>query len=71
MFVEIGGVVLDGLVLEVVDGDDGHLRAGFLFELGAEFFQRVFGRGIQRAREIGYVAGGRDLGDVLCAGDGP
>ena len=70
MFVEIGGVVFDGLVLEVVNGNDGHLCTGFLFELGAELFERVFGPGTQRAGEIGYVAGGRDLGNVLCAGDG-
>jgi hypothetical protein len=65
---EIDGVIFDWTIVERFDGDDGHLRAGFLFELGAECFQVLLGGWRNDSGEIGDVACGRNSVDVVAEG---
>ncbi len=48
--------------------DDGHLRAGFLFQFGAQRFEFCFGVSVERASQVGYVADWLDFGNVFRAG---
>ena len=65
MFEKIDGVIFQRAAVEGFDGDDGHLRAGFLFEFGAERFEALFGRLRNDSGEIGDVSGGRNFVDVV------
>jgi len=58
VFEKIDGVIFHRAVVEGFDGDDGHLRAGFLFEFGAERFEALFGRLRNDSGEIADVSGG-------------
>lgn len=62
---EFVAVLLDGFAFERADGDDGHLRAGFLLELGTETFEAGGGRRSDDVGEIGDVAGGTDVLDFF------
>lgn len=70
MFEEINSVIFDGAIVKRSNGDDGELRAGFLFELPAERFNALLGVLRDNAGEIGDVADGRNVVDVVseCGG---
>ena len=57
--------MIDVFALEGADGDDGHLRAGFLLHLGAESFEAGGGGGSNDVGEIGDVGGGVDVLDFF------
>ena len=65
MLEQVDRVVFDGAIVQRFDGDDGHLRAGFLFEFCAESFQTLLGGLRNNAGEIGDVAGRRNLGNII------
>jgi len=58
-------VLCGGFAFERMHGDDGHLRAGFLFEFGAKIFKAGVGVRREHGGEIGNVAGGVNGFDVL------
>jgi hypothetical protein len=53
--VELIGEILDGLIVECLDGYHGDLRAGLLLHFEAQIAQPVAGIRIQDVREIAYV----------------
>lgn len=63
---EIVAVLFDGFAFERADRDDGHLRAGFLFELGAEIFKAGLGVRADYTGQVGNVAGGMDVFELFC-----
>lgn len=65
MLEEIDCEIFHRAVVERFDGDNGHLRGGFLFELGAERFEALFGSLRNDSGEIGDVSGGRNFVDVV------
>jgi len=73
MFEKIDGVIFHRAIIERFDGDNGHLRAGLLFEFGAECFEALNGGLRNDSGEIGDIGGGRNLADVVaesgCSGE--
>ena len=61
LFEELVAVLLDSFPFERAHRDDGHLRAGFLFELGAEIFEAGLGVRANYTGQVGNVAGGMDI----------
>lgn len=61
--------LLDGLSFEGADGNDCHLRAGFLLELGAEIFEARRGGRSDDVGEIGDVTGGMNVLDLFGRGN--
>lgn len=69
MFEKIDAIIFDRAIVERFYGDDGHLRAGFLFKFGAERFEALI-RGLRNnSGEIGDVSGGRNFVDVVAESD--
>ena len=65
MFEEVDCVIFDGTIVERAHGDDGELRAGFLFKFGAKRLEPLASTGRDYAGEIGDVAGRDDSLDVV------
>lgn len=68
MLEEVDGVVFDGAIVERANCHDGELRAGFLIELGAEGFEALASGGGNDSGEIGDVAFGNDLRNIIGGG---
>ena len=56
LLIKIGGVVLDALVTNGMDGHDRNLRARFLFDLGAQRFELRFCARSDYSSKIGDVS---------------
>ena len=65
MFEEVDCVIFDGAIVERAHGDDGELRASFLFKFGAKSLEPLAGTGRDYAGKIGDVAGRDDSLDVV------
>lgn len=65
LFVEFVAILFGGFAFKGAHCHDGHLGAGFLFELEAETFEAGFAIGVDNAGKIGDVAGGVDVLDVV------
>jgi hypothetical protein len=61
MLKKIDGIIFDWPTVQRLDSDDGELRTGFLVEFGAERFQTLLCILRNDARQIGDIAGGRNL----------
>ncbi len=61
LFEKVVAILIDVFAIERTDGDDGHLRSGFLLDLQAKIFEAGFGVGIDDLREIRDVARGVDV----------
>lgn len=61
LLVEFVAVLLDGFTLERENGNDGHLRAGLLLELGAQIFETLLDVWSDDVGEISDVAGGMNV----------
>src|SRR5208282_295617 len=64
---ESARVALDVIAIERLHRDDGHLRAGFLLEFRAQRLQLGFCLRLNDSGEVGHVAGGLNLLDILGA----
>ncbi len=67
LLIKVGGVVLDTLVTDGMDRHNRNLRAGFLFDLGAQRFELCFCARGDYSSKIGDVSGRVDALDVLGA----
>ena len=65
MFEEVDCVIFDGTIVERAHGDDGELRAGFLFKFGAKGLEPLASTGRDYAGKIGDIAGRDDYLDVV------
>jgi len=68
LFEEVVAILIDVFAIEGTDGDDGHLGAGFLFDFEAEGFEAGFRVGRNDAGQVGDVAGGVNVLDVVRVG---
>jgi len=68
MFEEVDSVVFDRTIVQGFDGDDGKLRAGFLFEFRAECFEALPRALRDHPGQIGDVSGGGNFRDVVGGG---
>lgn len=68
LFVKIDGILLDAFAFERVHGHDGHLRAGFLLEFGAEIFEANLRGGFDHASEVGDITRRTNVFDFLRSG---
>ena len=67
LFIQIVRVGLDVIAIERFHRNDGHLRAGLLFEFRAQGFQLGFCLRLNDAREVGHVTGRTNLLDIFGA----
>src|SRR5208337_2704918 len=67
LFEQIARILLNLFAVERLHRDNGHLRPGFLFKFRAHGFELRFRLRLNNAREVGDVAGGMNLPDILGA----
>jgi len=65
MFEEVDSVVFDWTIVQRFDGDDGKLRAGFLFEFRAECFEALLRALRHHPGQIGDVSSGGNFRYVV------
>ena len=65
MFEEVDSVVVDWTIVQGFDGDNGKLRAGFLFEFRAECFEALLRALRDHSGQIDNVSGGGDFRYVV------
>jgi hypothetical protein len=65
LFEKVVAILIDVLAFKRADSDDGHLGAGFLFELGREIFEASLGVRRNDVGEIGDVAGRVDVRNLF------